>query len=296
MLEEKVNSLLTLLEDSDPAIVQIVKKELNKLDTDALPFLEEGIFKHPDMRFEIDRIIRSIKQRTIITQISNWLKSPNDLLDVLFIFAQLEYPNLKVKKAKQEIDKLVKEIWIEINDQLTAVEKISVVNHILFQKHRFKVMPWLSRTPESFMINYLLKKRTGSDLIISMLYLYITKELKMDVFGVAVPEHNLLAYYDSSGFCQHTNIERSNVLFYINPANNGAISGRQEIEHSLIKKGYTPDNQHFALVTEKFYLKKMIQELKHSYELLDNTLKADAMEQLMLLFDKKKYNNTPPSI
>ncbi|MCL3781097.1 hypothetical protein EMN47_11975 [Prolixibacteraceae bacterium JC049] len=284
MEKKKIDHLLFLLSDPDPEVTPFILKELEKLDADALPLLEDALFQFPDSSDQLQNIIRNIKNRSVFQRIEHWLNKPNDLMEILFLICQLDYPKLSFDELKKEVDRLIREIWLEMNDNLTALEKVSLINHILFQKHQFKVMGWISRTTDSYMLNFLLKKKVGSGLLITILYLYIAKELKLEIFGIGVPEYNLLAFYDKTGIYEKIDPNRSPILFFINPSHEGSVTGRQEIEFLLSEKGYRPQSNYFEPVTEQYYLKKLITELKYCYELDQNSIKADSLGRLLQLF------------
>jgi hypothetical protein len=46
-----------------------------------------------------------------------------------------KYPDLQAHTIIQEIEKFRRNIWLEINSYLTALEQVNVVNKILFSYH-----------------------------------------------------------------------------------------------------------------------------------------------------------------
>lgn len=281
MDKKRIDNLLFLLSDPDPEITSVIKTELQKLDADALPLLENALFDYPESVDQIQHTIQTIQNREIFKKIENWLKAPSDLLNVLHLICQLDYPQLKIEELRKQTDRLIREIWIEINDHLTSLEKVTIVNHIFFQKYQFKTIPWLSKSSDSYMLNFLLKKKVGSSLLLTILYLYISKKLNLNISAINVPELNLLAFYDDTKVYEKIDPNSSSILFFINPSHEGSVAGRQEIEFLLSEKGYQPKASYFEPISEANYLVELISELKFCYELSSNTNKASLLSKLL---------------
>ncbi len=284
---KRIYSLIALLDDPDPEVHQVVLKQLESLEPDYISVLEQEEIAHPELTFQIKGVVRTIRQKNLLHRIHSWFDTPNDLLQILFFISQIEYSGLKLEEIKENAGLIVKEIWLELNENLTALERISIINHILFQNKGFKIIPWNNRTPDCYMINFLLNRRTGSGLIITILYLYIAKELGLNIYGINVPEGYFLAYYDQTGLYKKIDEKKSSALFYINPSNEGAVIGRAELEHIISEKGYTPKNEHFRPIDDKFYLKRLIVELKYCYEEKKNYSKAESMDSIYRLLKQK---------
>lgn len=62
----------------------------------------------------------------------------NDLLEGAMLVARYRYPELEEHRIKSKLAAIRQDIWLELNDNLTAFEKVRVFNHILFQVHGFK--------------------------------------------------------------------------------------------------------------------------------------------------------------
>lgn len=129
-------------------------------------------------------------------------------------------------KYHNEIDLLCKEVEKEIKGYRSSQELIARLNNYLFNKKGFKyndtankffsgtksereelIKKGVSRIEFDLMPS-VLKNRTGICTSLSMLYLTISYKLKLPLFGVVVPDHFFVRYYDKSN---KINIETTNL-------------------------------------------------------------------------------------
>ena len=48
-----------------------------------------------------------------------------------------QYPELQEEMIQRQLDKMRKDAWLEMNDDLTAMEQVKVLNKIFFDIHGF---------------------------------------------------------------------------------------------------------------------------------------------------------------
>ncbi|TKG94373.1 hypothetical protein EYV94_13925 [Puteibacter caeruleilacunae] len=278
-MESRINHLIALIDDPDPKVFEAVLEQFKMLGHDAISELSNS---SGNVLFEIrkEMILSKLRHDAVFTQIQNWFDAPNDLLEVLFVLAQLENPDIELEKLREHVNYIIRDIWLELNDNLTALEKITIVNHILFQNRGYSIVQWLDKSPNSYMIDQLFIQKKASPLLMTIFYLYITRELGLDVYGVSVPESHFLAYLDKTGIIHKFTDMKQPALFYINPTNEGSVLGRAEIEHLLTEKGFDIDYEYFEPVSEKYYLQRLVAELKFCYESRKEKSKAASLNEL----------------
>jgi len=142
MLKEKVdiNAQIKLLDDPDNTIFNIVKQSLLNQGRDIIPDLERAWESSLNelVQGRIENIIQRIQIKSLCNELFKWVFSENhDLIEGACIVAKLQYPDLVLKDIYYKIDTIVNDIWIEINDNLTAFEKIKILNHVIFDEYKF---------------------------------------------------------------------------------------------------------------------------------------------------------------
>ncbi|MCK4288906.1 MAG: transglutaminase family protein, partial [Bacteroidales bacterium] len=235
----------------------------------------------------IENIIHKIQFDNLFVELKKWSQNNyKDLLHGFILLSQYQYPDLDKDKITRQISQIIQDIWLELNNYLTALEKIKVINHILFDIHKFTSNKSNIYTPEKFFINNLLESKKGNPISLGMLYIIIAQSLKMPVYGVNLPKHFILAYSDEIKNEKFIVVKKDEVLFYINPYNKGAVFTRKEIELFLKQLSLKPDKKYFNPCDNITIAKRFVNELLTSYEKLGHQDKIYELKKLRKAFDK----------
>ncbi|MFW5754894.1 MAG: transglutaminase-like domain-containing protein, partial [Marinilabiliaceae bacterium] len=238
METDKLKALIALLDDPNEEVFNSVEGELLKEEVEIVPELERAWEVQEDnfLQQRIENIIHSLQFRDVRKRFKNWLLyEENDLLKGAWLVARYQYPELTYEEVNNGINSLRKDIWLELNEHLTALEKVRIINHILFDVHGFSRNNSNFMSPQNSFICDVLDTRKGNPLSLSIIYSVIARRLGLPVYGVNLPKNFILAYMDepASGPGIDDQKGASSVLFYINPVNKGAVLGKKEIEHFI---------------------------------------------------------------
>lgn len=290
MNKAKIKALITLLDDPSEEIYSSVENELLKEKVDIVPELESAWENSLDGLFQerIESIIHGIQFNDIAFEIRKWLQSDSrDLLHGAFLVCKYQYPELSLDGLKSQLSDLRKDIWIELNEHLTSLEKIRIVNHILFDKHKYTRNTNHFLAPENNFVSEVLSSHKGNPISLSIIYSIICKDLGLPVFGVNLPKNFILAFMDDSAIKEEGEIEdATSVLFYVNPINKGAVLGRKEIEHFVKQQKLKFKEDYFLPCDNAVTVRRLLNNLSHAYENRGDELKKVEIEKLLILFEK----------
>jgi hypothetical protein len=136
----EISALLSLLDDPDDTIFSEIKGRILSLGGDIIPELENTFETNFDTLVQqraLD-LIHEIQFSNTLKALKNWRDDDTkSILEGIIIIAKYQYPDLVETKIKKNIEQLRTDIWLELNDELTALEKINVINHIIFDVHSF---------------------------------------------------------------------------------------------------------------------------------------------------------------
>jgi len=246
--EKELNALISLLDDPDQIVYEKVSRQIFSFGMNAVPFLENAWMQHPDQvaMGRIEYIIHHIQYDNIIEDLSIWREiESHDLLKGISIISKYKYPDLDEKKVTVQLGRIIQDIWLEMNKGLTPLDKVKVINHILFGVHKFEnnhEKPW---EDSNVFINSLFDTKKGNALSLSILYILVAQSLKIPVYGVDLPHHFILAYLTSMNFKQLTDVSEPDVLFYINSSNKGLVFPAKDIEIYLKQSKIERKPQYF---------------------------------------------------
>ena len=285
---DKINALITLLDDPDEEVFTSVEKEMMKHSIDIIPELEKawGNTKDVNYQLRIENLIRSLQFADIKTRFKTWINSPDaNLFYGAYLVSRYQYPKLNFDIVLEWLNKLLKEVWLELNNNLTALEKVRILNHILFDVHGFSSNDGNFMAPQNSYISDVFETRKGNPVSLSIIYSVIAQNLGMPIYGVNLPKNFILAYLDENLQPSTLNPEDiSSALFYINPINSGAIFGQNDIMVFIHRQKLEPRFSYFLPCSNQDIILRMLNNLLYSYTDLGNKEKAMEIRELMSLF------------
>lgn len=284
MDKKEISALISLLDDPDEKIIEQVRGRLMSYGEEIIPELEVAWENSFDsiIQGRIEQIIHTIQFDVIKKMLQEWA-SPDkqDLLEGALIMARYQYPDLDEEKIRKLFDQIRQDVWLELNNNLTALEKVRVLNHILFEVHGFSGNTTNYHAPQNSYLNNVLESRKGNPLSLSIVYLIVARDLGIPIHGVNLPEHFVLAYLDS-----HENypVERENVdtvLFYINPFSKGTVFSKKEIDAFLRQLKLDPEERFYMPCSNLDIIRRLLNNLIQSYEKLGYPSKTAELKELL---------------
>lgn len=287
----KIKDLVQLLDDPDEEIYTHIRDQFEIIGTEAIPVLEQ-FWEENDNPLAIERaqqLIQKINGKAVHGQLKTWIQlGGKNLLKGAILIAQSQYHELNEEKINAFINQIKQDVWIELNDQLTALEKITVVNKILFNIHGFEGNREDYYSPRNSFINKVLDAKAGTPLSIGLIYAVICQGLDIPVYGVNLPHHFVLAYQDEHSFPMQPIMDEKEaepgILFYINPFNNGSVFGKPEITDFLAQNKVTPEKKYFVPCSNIQIIKRMINNLVVAYHKEEKKDKEELYKELLTLF------------
>ena len=278
---KELNALISLLDEPDSIIFEQIRQKIYAYGSEALPVLENSWEQsfNPLMQERIEEIIHNIQLEDLFAGLGSWSQlDSEDLMKGFIMAARYQYPDLDTEKVFKQIGQLVQDIWLELNDNLTALEKIKVVNHILFDVHKFRGNKANINNPDNLYLNILLESKKGNPLSIGILYIIITRSLKMPVYGVDLPNHFVLAFMDENMSEKDKHDEKA--LLYINPFNRGTLFTQNEIEAYIKQMKLKHDDSYFRPCSNITIMKRVFGELIELHAKQGNEKKVEELKKL----------------
>lgn len=287
---EKINALINLLDDPDLDVYCRVKDELLEIGKPIIPQLEhawEGSF-NAILQQRIENVLHEIQFQSARTDLQRWAQKPNaGLLEGSLMIAAYQFPDVDVLEVEQFIEKLTKDIWIEINTDLTALEKVGVFNRVFFELYQFRGNKKNFHSPRNSFINHVIDSKKGSPISLSILYIEVAQRLKIPIYGINLAEHFVLAYTKLPlEFIEE--LSQEDILFYINPFNRGAVFQYEDIvkyvnqlKLELIPAFYLPCDNHSII-------RRLLNNLLFSYQKSGDKDKQEEILSLLKAIEANK--------
>lgn len=287
MERNKVLALITLLDDPSDEIFSTVEGELLKEEVDIVPDLEKAWESTYDSTYQrrLENLIHTLQFKDVKGRLRQWLAAPEDLLYGAWLVARYQYPGLRYEELDLKLNQLRKDVWLELNDHLTALEKVRVINHILFDVHGFGRNTTNFMAAQNSLICDVLDTRKGNPISLSVIYSVVAQRLGLPVYGVNLPKNFILAYLDDGGDLVSGNKgEEISILFYLNPINKGAVLGRKEIEFFVKQQKLEPNPSYYLPCSNKDIVQRMLNNLVFAFESSNQPEKVEEIRELLSLF------------
>ncbi len=288
MNKNRLKALISLLDDPDDQIFELVERELLKESHRIIPALEEKWESSFDeiSQERIENLIQDLQFKKTSTLLHSWVTSSDmDLLEGFLIVDRFQYPDVNEKGVRLKIDKIKNDIWLELNDSLTLLEKTTVLNHFVFNTHGFAINHNNIQSPQNCYLNQMLDTKKGNPVSLSMFYALLARQLGLPAWFVDFPKNPLVAIVDSELAQKvHGKNSRSDVLFYINPSNKGSIASRKEIKYHLKKNSYSPEEKYSEPQSNHVFVKRLLESLHDAFHAVGFTEKEDRVVELLRLF------------
>jgi regulator of sirC expression with transglutaminase-like and TPR domain len=286
----EINALISLLEDPDWTVYEAVKTRLTFLGPEVLPELKHSFATNSNNLF-LERsaiIISEIQFNDTLNLFKNWISAGSlNILEGAFLVSKYHFPDLEFDQIYQRIEKIKRDAWLQMNNNLTPLEQIRVLNHIIYNIHKYTRNNTDFYSPKNSYINQVLELKKGNPVSLAIIYLSVANKLGLPIYGVNLPKNFILAYVEDFS---DTNIdsppEEKAVSFYINPYNNGAVLTRHEIDQFLKQQRISQKDYYYAPCNNATTIQRLIVNLIYAYEKQEDFSKVDDLQKFLQNFEK----------
>jgi len=284
--------MVSLLDDPDPGIHLRVQQDLDALGVHAVAQLEELWIQAEEVkeRRSLEKVIHRLQWNDIQCHLTAWLEGDrSDLLSALCIIARYQYPNLDEQAVRQTLQAIRIEVWMGLNEQMTALEQVRHLNFVLFRVHKFRGNTDEYLNPNNNFINKVLETRKGNPLMVGLVYMLIAQKLDLPIYGVNLPQHFVLAYLEQGSYSGQNKTEDfqqesyRRPLFYINAFNMGSVFGKRDLDQFLKMVQVEPKDQFYRACTNTEILLRLCANLESSYRDAEEFHKISEIQALQKL-------------
>lgn len=282
---KEVIALITLLDDPDDGIYSEVKNRFIILGPPAIPHLETAWENSFDalMQKRIEGIIHTIQFKALQNALKNWAENEqDDLFKGCCIIARYQYPDLDENKLKKQLHQIKQDVWLELHDDLTAIEKVKIINHIMFEVHQFGGNITNYHAPQNSFINVVLETKKGNPVMLSVIYALVCKELGIPIYGVNLPQHFVLAYVNDFAnlFDPSHKTLSDNILFYVNPFSKGLIFNQGDVDSFIKQLNVEPETKYYLPCSNLDIIKRILNNLIYSFDKMGYAEKVQELKDL----------------
>lgn len=280
---DTLDTLLFLADEPDDNLYDYITKAILSYGEKALPSLHSKLHESDDvvLRRRLKSMIEIIERQDVIDKLKLWKqKREYDLMEPCFILAKYRYPKVDWSNVGFHIMMIVEQAEREMKDDLTPLEQIKILNHIIYDINKFRGDTASINNPNYYFINTLLESHIGNPLSLGILYCIVAERVGLPVYGIDLPNHFILAFCKKTK--NHPQIE--DVLFYINPYNKGVVLTRKDIRKYLECINVKSELRFFEPSNNTLIIKKLFNTLIETYSLSGKDRDANEMREMLKLY------------
>jgi len=280
---KELDALVSLIDEPNEDMYDVVRQKILGYGESAIHTLEDiwGNTFNEGMSLRIESIIDDIRQETLLTQYNNWFNnSESNIIEGLSIITSYFQPDLEKDYYNKLFDKICRDTWLELNDNLTALEKIKVLNHVFYSVYKFKTDITKNSIPEEYFLNKILELKQGNAVSLGIIYIAVAQKLGIPISGVDLPNSFILAYTIKQKSSISIN-DSTDVIFYLNPAKEGAVFTKNEITNYIEQINIKSEQKFYKPCHNTDILKILITSLIDTLENNNKQSKAKVLNKLL---------------
>ncbi len=259
--EKQFNAMVRLLDDEDPVVQQQIEQELKDMGLEAisrlegiLPTLEDNAIQE-----QVEAMIARLQSQQIGEQLYEWRKGGGeDLLEAWMLINQIEHPGMDTQVFHNAINRLASRTWLQINVGMNDLEKLSVINRLLYSMEAFSGNHGSPEAPDNNHISFVLNEKQGNSLSMCMLYSILSEKL-----GVPLQIVNFNGYFALRYLSRDSH-------FYIDAYNKGLFFTPQQVERFLKKLGAEDNLNTYKPLSNIYVILQLLQALEATHKLANN--------------------------
>ncbi len=296
---EDFKNMVYLLDDSDERVVRHIEEQILAMGYESIPILESlwPDEKSIQRQEKIINLINQINKNLLAEDFRDWYNSEDqDLMEGLFIINKILDPTVDRQYIENQINKIKLDAWLELNYDLTSFEKVKILNRIIFEVHNFKGDTDSYHHSKNSFLSSVLERKKGNPILLAIIYSIVAQRLNIPIYGVNLPQHFILGYVKDLEWPPLLNFNdpsivkddnHSDILFYINPFNNGLIFNQDHIYTFLKQLNIEAKSEYFNVCSNLDMVKRVLKNLEISYAKENNLSKKEQVGNLIRIINQQ---------
>src|SRR5580698_3413785 len=286
---KEIKALLHLIDDPDEEVFTTVSDRIISYGRGIIPNLEylwENTLQD-SIQERIEMLIHRLHYRDLTEDFQRWKSSSyHDLLTASLLVSKFQYPDLATSPVLEEIEKLRRNIWLELNSYLTPLEQVNVLTSILYNYYGLKGTEVAYQHPEEFLINKLIETKRGNAITNGILYLLLSELLDIPVKAINIPRQFVLAYikpyYDEN---PEKLSPMQRIEFFIDPTS-GQVFSHKDVESYFKRISVPPVASYFKPLSHHRIIQTALEEFAKCFDDERNMYKQKELVDLAKLLNE----------
>ena len=264
----EISALLHLIDDPDEEVFDAVSKKIVDYGKPIIPNLEHlwETTPHEPTQERIELLIHRLHFRDLSEDFRQWnISGHHDLMLGAMLTCKFLYPDLSTTPVMQEIEKVRRNIWLELNNYLTPLEQINIVTSILYSYYGLKGGETNYKEPNEFLLHKTLEAKRGNQISNGILYLMLCELLDIPVRAISIPKQFIVAYFKPGYSDESLPNPIYKIEFFIDPTS-GQVFTHKDVENYFKRIAVTPVGVYFKPRKNKQVIRLLLEEFSKCFD------------------------------
>jgi regulator of sirC expression with transglutaminase-like and TPR domain len=261
---EEIKALFKLIDDPDEEVYSTISNRLLDYGSPIIPDLEhlwETTLEESTLE-RIENMIYKLRFKDLKADFEAWKNKPEpSLFEGALLVTRYYYPELNLDTLRHQLEKIRRNIWLELNNYLTPLEQANVLRNILFRYYQLKGTEISYDRPEEFLISAPLQSKKGNAFANTILYAELCQQLDILADFINIPKQCIIAFYTSDWMPDEiVPNPQEFIQFYIEGTTGHAFS-QKDLDQYFERSSIEPKNSYYKPLSNIRIIKKLLLEL-----------------------------------
>jgi regulator of sirC expression with transglutaminase-like and TPR domain len=278
----EITALFHLIDDPDEEVFDAISQKIVDYGKPIIPNLEHLWETTPDegIQNRIELLIHRLHFRDLAEDIRQWsISGHHDLMLGALLVCKFQYPDLTTTPVMQEIEKVRRNIWLELNNYLTPLEQVNIVTSILYSYYGLKGGETSYKEPNEFLLHKTLEAKRGNQISNGILYLLLCELLDIPIKAINIPKQFIIAYFKPGYSDENLPNPIHQIEFFIDPAS-GQVFTHHDVDSYFKRISIPPVGTYFKPQSNKKVIQQLLEEFSKCF---DNEKEKHKMAELIEL-------------
>jgi regulator of sirC expression with transglutaminase-like and TPR domain len=199
--EKQRQALVSLLADDDAKVYRTVRETLLSYGPGCSEWMREHTLSNdPVLRRRASEIVQHFARQDADTQFLAFCLNQGEDFDLeagVLLLARTQYPLINPEGYSAVLDDYAGDLRERLDLNGPAEQMLRVINDYLFREKKFVGDEQNFYDPENSYFNRVLDRSIGNPISLSLLYLLVSRRLRLPVVGIGLPGSFLCRYQSS---------------------------------------------------------------------------------------------------
>ena len=272
MLDEKaLRSLITLLDEEDPAALALVRRQILGVGSSIIPFIDEvRAAASPEMAVRLDSVAGELRFQDLRRDFVrlSCARLP-DLEEGALLISRFGFPGVDASVYAGWLDRTAAAIAAEMPPEAGIAESVRRMTTHVFQSLGFAGNETRYYDPDNSYLSRVIDTRRGIPVTLTVLVLLLARRLRLPVYGVGTPGHFLAGFRDGGE------------ALFVDCFRGGKLMSLPEVKRMLVRNGYDWRPELGKPVGSRDILARMLRNLISIYQKTGSVERAERLSTLV---------------